>query len=75
MGDIKTGNERDFKTVMQSARRRSLPTLTIPETEGWIQETQVEFYINYFSNPDVNDVPAVWSVVWRFFLRDGRGCC
>ena len=27
MGDIKTENERDFKTVMQSARRRSLLTL------------------------------------------------
>ena len=48
---------------MQSARRRSLPALTIPQTERWIQDTQVEGHINYLSNRDatkgVNEVPTV----------------
>ena len=48
---------------MQSARRRSLPVLTIPQTERWIQDTQVKGNINYLSNPDaikgVNEVPTV----------------
>ena len=52
MGDMKIENERDLRNVMQSARRRSLPVLTIPQTEQWIQDTQVEGNINYLSNPD-----------------------
>ena len=39
MGDMKSENERDLKNVMQSART-SLPALTIPQTERWIQNTQ-----------------------------------
>lgn len=46
---------------MQSAI--SLSALTIPQTERWIKDTQVEAKINYLSNPDatkdVNQVPAV----------------
>ena len=63
MGDMKIENERDFRNVMQSARRRSLPVLTIPQTERWIQDTQVEGNINYLSNPDAtkgaNEIPIV----------------
>ena len=63
MGDMKIENERDFRDVMQSARIRSLPALTIPQTEQWFQDTQVEGNINYLSNPDategVNEVPTV----------------
>ena len=63
MGDMKIENERDLKNVMQSVRRRSLPVLTIPQTERWIQGTQVEGNKNYLSNLDatngVNEVPAV----------------
>ena len=63
MGDMKIENERDLKNVMQSVRRRSLPVLTIPQTEWWIQGTQVEGNKNYLSNLDatngVNEVPAV----------------
>ena len=48
---------------MQSARRRSLPALTIPQTERWIQDTQAVGNINYLSNPnatkDVNEAPTV----------------
>ena len=58
--DMKIENEGDLRNVMQSARRRSLPALTIPQTERWIQDTQVEGNINYLSNPDatkdVNEV-------------------
>ena len=39
MGDMKSENERDLKNVMQSART-SLPALTIPQTERWIQNAQ-----------------------------------
>ena len=42
MGDAKIENERDLRNVMQSARRRSLRVLTIPQTERGIQDTQVE---------------------------------
>ena len=63
MGDVKIENKRDLKNVMQSARRRSLPILTIPQTERWIQDTEVESNINYLSNSDatndVNEVPTV----------------
>ena len=63
IGDMKIENERDLRNVMQSARRRSLPVLTIPQTEQWIQDTQVEGNINYLSNPDatkgVNEAPTV----------------
>ena len=88
MGDLKTENERDFKNVMQSARKGSLPALTIPQTEMWIQDTQVKGHINHLSNPDatknVTEVPTVRTrkqtekvchIVWRFFLIDGRVCC
>ena len=48
---------------MQSARRRSLPALTIPQTERWIQDTQAVGNIHYLSNPnatkDVNEAPTV----------------
>ena len=48
---------------MQSARRRSLPALTIPQTERWIQDTQAVGNINYLSNPnatkDVNEAPTL----------------
>ena len=48
---------------MQSARGRSLPALTKPQTERWIQDTQFEDKINYLSNTDasegVNEVPTV----------------
>ena len=47
MGDMKTDNERDLRNVMQSARRISLPALTIPQTERWIQDTQVEGNITF----------------------------
>ena len=60
MGDMKIENKGDLRNVMQSARRRSSPALTIPQTERWIQDTQVEGNINYLSNPDatkdVNEV-------------------
>ena len=60
MGDMKIEYEGNLRNVMQSARRRSLPALTIPQTERWIQDTQVEGNINYLSNPDatkdVNEV-------------------
>ena len=50
---------------MQSARRRSLPALSILQTERWIQGTQLESNINYLSNPDatkdVNEVQTVRS--------------
>ena len=64
IGDMKIENERDLRNVMQSARRRYLPVLTIPQTEQWIQDTQVEGNINYLSNPDatkggVNEAPTV----------------
>ena len=63
MGDMKIKNERDLRNVMQSARRRSLPAFTIPQTERWIQYTQAEGNISYLSNPnatkDVNEVPTV----------------
>ena len=63
MGDVKIENKRDLKNVMQSARTRSLPILTIPQTERWIQDTEVESNINYLSNSDatndVNEVPTV----------------
>ena len=63
MGDVKIENKRDLKNVMQSARRTSLPILTIPQTERWIQDTEVESNINYLSNSDatndVNEVPTV----------------
>ena len=59
MSDMKTENERDFKNVMQSARRRSLAA----QTEQWIQDTQTEGNINYLSNldttKDINEVPTV----------------
>ena len=47
MGDMKADNERDLRNVMQSARRISLPALTIPQTERWIQDTQVEGNITF----------------------------
>ena len=63
MGDMKIKNERDLRNVMESARRRSLPAFTIPQTERWIQYTQAEGNISYLSNPnatkDVNEVPTV----------------
>ena len=63
MDDVKIKNKRDLRNVMQSARRRSLPALTIPQTEQRIQGTQVEGNINYSSNLDatkgVNEVPTV----------------
>ena len=63
MGDMKIKNERDLRNVMQSARRRSLPAFTIPQTERWIQYTQAEGNISYLSSPnatkDVNEVPTV----------------
>ena len=58
--DMKIENEGVLRNVMQSARKRSLPALTIPQTERWIQDTQVEGNINYLSNSDatkdVNEV-------------------
>ena len=63
MNDMKIENEGDLRNAMQSARRRYLPVLTIPQTEQWNQVTQIEGNINYLSNPDatksVNEVPAV----------------
>ena len=73
---------------MQSDRRKSLPAVTIPQTERWIQGTPVEGNINYLSNTDAtknfNEVPAVktkkkqeksWHIVWRFFLIERKNCC
>ena len=65
MGDMKIENERDLRNLMQSARGRYLPAFTIPQSERWIQETQVEGDINYLSNydatKDVNEVLTVRS--------------
>ena len=65
MGDMKRENKRYLKNVMQSARRRSLPALSILQTERWIQGTQLESNINYLSNPDAtkdgNEVQTVRS--------------
>ena len=46
IGDMKIENEGDLRNIMQSARKRSLPALTKPQTERWIQGTQVEGNIN-----------------------------
>ena len=63
MGDMKIENERDLRDVMQSARWRYLPVFTIPQSERWIQETQVEGDINYLSNSDATkDVNKVLTV-------------
>ena len=65
MDDIKIENKRDLRNEMQSARKRYLPTPTIPQIERWIQDTQMEDNIKFLSNPDatkgVNDVPTVRS--------------
>ena len=81
VGEMKIENEEDLRVVMQPPRIRSLPVLTIPQNERWIQDTQVEGNINYLSNidaaKDVNEVPAVRTrkqtekgrhIVWRFFF-------
>ena len=38
MDNMKIENEGDLGNVVQSATRRSLPALTIPQTEQWIQD-------------------------------------
>ena len=88
MGDMKIENEGDLRNVMQSTRR-SLPALTIPQTEWWIQDTQVEGNIHYLSNrhaaKDVDEVPAVRTKkktekglaysLEILFLMKGKDCC
>ena len=63
MGDMKIENEGNLGKAMRSVRRRSLPALTITQTDWWIQDTQLEGNTNFLSNPgvtkDVNEVPAV----------------
>ena len=65
MDDMKIENKRDLRNEMQSARKRYLPTPTMPQIERWIQDTQIEDNIKCLSNPDatkgVNDVPTVRS--------------
>ena len=64
IGDMKIKNEADLRIVKQPARLRSLSALTIPQTERWIQDSQIEGnLIIHLSNPgankDDNEVPVV----------------
>ena len=52
MNDLKIETEGDLTNVMQSARRRYLPALAIPQTGRGNQVIQIEGNINYLSNPD-----------------------
>ena len=52
-------NDREMKNEIQS-RRRSLTAITIPQTDKWIQDVQVEGTVNYLSNADaINEAPVV----------------
>ena len=52
IGEMKIKNEGDLRNAMQPVRGRSLPALTIPQTERWMQDIQVEGNMNYFPNSD-----------------------
>ena len=57
--ELKMENDREMKNEIQS-RRRSLPAITIPQTDKWIQDVQVEGTVNYLSNADaINEAPVV----------------
>ena len=57
--ELKMENGREMKNEIQS-RRRSLPAITIPQTDKWIQDVQVEGTVNYLSNADaINEAPVV----------------
>ena len=57
--ELKMENDREMKNEIQS-RRRSLPAITIPQTDKWIEDVQVEGTVNYFSNADaINEAPVV----------------
>ena len=60
------GGELSCLFNKMSVRRKSLPSLTIPQTERWIQDIKVEGNLNYLSNPDATkDATEVSAVLTR----------